>query len=236
MSHKFTSKVWEDEDLCPNEKLVLGSLADHADDQGFCYPSVARLVKRTGYSARTVQKTIKDLHAAGKLRVDKNAGPRGCNLFVVYPSKETTSEVNSAPLELHPAGSAPPQEMQAPLQILRPTPAETAPEPSGTVKNRQKEDHHIGDPCFSDFWERWPLKKQGKKKAVQAFKRLSKPNKFKAIEHVHDWAMSWRKNYPTASDIHPATYLSGQRWFDEDQTAGNADPRISKYLALAQED
>ncbi len=236
MSIRVMSEVWDDEELSPTEKFILISLADHADDQGYCYPSVARLVKRTGFSERTVQTAVKRLCEVGKLRIDQNAGPKGCNLFTVYPARVTQTAAARPPQELHPADSAPQQEMRAPPQQMRPTPAGAAPEPSGTFKNRQNEDHHNGDPCFSDFWERWPLKKQGKQKAAQAFKRLSKLNKIKAIEHVYGWATSWRKNNPTASDIHPATYLSGHRWLDEDQTGANADPRISKYIALAQED
>ncbi|WP_135506839.1 helix-turn-helix domain-containing protein [Roseovarius aestuariivivens] len=235
MSHKFTSKVWEDEDLSPTEKLVLGSLADHANDQGVCYPSIARLARRTGFSARTVQKAIKDLREVGKLRVDENAGPKGCNLFTVYPSKDSNAPADTPPKQMHPADPAPPQEMRDPPQLLHPPPAGAAPEPSGTVKNRQKEDHRTGDPCFSNFWEQWPLKKQGKQKAVKAFQRLSKPNKVQAIERVYEWAISWRKNNPTATDIHPATFLNEHRWLDEDQAGAKVDPRIPKYLALAQE-
>lgn len=235
MSIRVMSKVWDDEELSPTEKFILLSLADHADDDGYCYPSVARLVKRTGYSERTVQTAVKRLREVGKLRIDQNAGPKGCNLFVIYPTHVTNTAAAAPPHQKHLAADAPPQEMRDPPQQMRATPAGSAPEPSGTVKNRQKEDHHVGDPCFTDFWKQWPLKKQGKQKAMKAFKRLSRQDKVQAVEHVYEWATSWRKNNPTANDIHPATYLNGHRWLDEDEAVANADPRISKYLALAEE-
>ncbi|HRO13303.1 helix-turn-helix domain-containing protein [Amaricoccus sp.] len=43
MSIKLMSAVWERLELDPYERLVSLSLADHADDDGLCYPSVARL-------------------------------------------------------------------------------------------------------------------------------------------------------------------------------------------------
>jgi hypothetical protein len=42
MSIKIMAAVWE-LNLPQNQKLVLLALADHADDRGTCYPSVARI-------------------------------------------------------------------------------------------------------------------------------------------------------------------------------------------------
>jgi hypothetical protein len=126
MSVKVMSQVWESEGLSPTERLILLSLADHADDAGTCYPSIKRLSHRTGLSERAVQGALKRLSDAGWLEIRLNAGPRGCNMFTVSP-----------PQEMHPAGNAPPQQVPGPPQQVRQTPAAGAPEPSGTVKNRQ---------------------------------------------------------------------------------------------------
>ena len=57
------AQVWE-LDLPPNEKFLLQSLADHADDNGeHIHPSVARLVWKTGWSERTVQRLLRKLEA-----------------------------------------------------------------------------------------------------------------------------------------------------------------------------
>lgn len=124
MSVKVMAAVWDAEALSPTHRLILLSLADHANDDGICYPSIARLCRRTGLSERSVQGAVSFLQAAGWLRVERNAGPKGCNVFTVCT----------------PAGDAPPQDMRprrrcaTPPQHVRPTPAGDAPEPSGTIK------------------------------------------------------------------------------------------------------
>jgi hypothetical protein len=124
MSIKIMSAIFDSRTLGPTERLIMLSLADHADDQGRCYPSISRLCERTGLSERAVQSNIKALTAAGHLVVQANAGPSGCNVYFVRPT---------------PAADAPPQEMHprskctTPPQQVRPTPAADAPKPSRTI-------------------------------------------------------------------------------------------------------
>lgn len=130
MSIKVMAAVWES-DLPATDRLVLLSLADHADDEGQCYPSVRRVCERTGLSERAVQNAFKRLSDAGYLDIEQNAGKRGTNLFVV----RATPARNAPPHEMHPAPDAP-----HPRTKCTPTPAPDAPEPSGTVI----------EPSFSD--------------------------------------------------------------------------------------
>lgn len=106
--------VW-DAELAAGEKLVLLALADCADDEGHCWPSIATLVRKTGQSERTVQKMLKALEEDGHISRDQRAG-RGC-FYTIHPRKICT-----------PAKSAPPQK-------LHQTPAKSAPKPSRTVKD-----------------------------------------------------------------------------------------------------
>ena len=83
---------------------------------------------------------------------------------------------------------------------------------------KPKDDHSASqnDLCsFSEFWKVWPLKKIGKQKAEEAFKRLSAQHRREAVERCARWASNWRAAYPGASDLHAATYLNGKRWQDE---------------------
>ena len=50
MSIRIMAAVFESKTLGPTERLVMLALADHADDDGKCYPSVLRLCERTGLS------------------------------------------------------------------------------------------------------------------------------------------------------------------------------------------
>ena len=56
--------------LKPTAKLVLISLADAADDQGVCWPSVPTLARKCCTSTRTVQRILGELVEAGLLRAE----------------------------------------------------------------------------------------------------------------------------------------------------------------------
>jgi hypothetical protein len=88
MSVKVMSAVWE-LDLPQNQKLVLLAFADHADDDGVCYPSVGRVAWKTGVSERQVQRIVKKLRAAGLVVLLRNAqGGRGnAAVYQVQPQK-----------------------------------------------------------------------------------------------------------------------------------------------------
>ena len=129
MSIKIMSLVFESETLGATERLVLLALADHANDDGVCYPSTGRLCQRTGLKERAVQGHIKTLVAGGYLTIEPNAGPRGANVFHIH---------------MTPAESAPPQNLrprrkqQYPPQKTTVPPAESADEPSNNHQEPSK--------------------------------------------------------------------------------------------------
>ena len=121
MSVRVMSQVWDRTDLNSSERLVMLSLADHADDDGVCYPSISRLCGRTSLGERTVQDVIKRLRDRGFLTVEYNAGRRGVNVFTITPDP-----ANAAPPQMpHPRISR-----ATPRSSRTPTPATAAPEPS----------------------------------------------------------------------------------------------------------
>lgn len=121
MSVRVMALIWERDDLDPYERLVLLSLADHADDEGRCYPSIARLCARTSMKERGVQNVLRRLADRGFLTVRNNAGKRGTNLYTVH----STPALNAPRIECTPALNAP-----NPRTRCTPTPAPGAPEPS----------------------------------------------------------------------------------------------------------
>lgn len=66
MSVHISSQVWA-LDMQSGRKLVLLALADMANDEGICWPSISSLRKRTGMSERAVQLHLRELQAAGLL-------------------------------------------------------------------------------------------------------------------------------------------------------------------------
>ncbi|WP_371932199.1 helix-turn-helix domain-containing protein, partial [Mameliella sp. MMSF_3537] len=89
MSVRVMSLVWERDDLDPYEKLVLLAMADHADDDGRCYPSIRRLCERTGMKERGTRNVIVRLCDKGLLTVDYGAGRAGSNLYTVVTTPRT---------------------------------------------------------------------------------------------------------------------------------------------------
>jgi hypothetical protein len=65
------------------DKLVLLSLADHADSDGRCWPSVARLSNRCGMHRASVMRSLAALKAAGHITVE--AGSGRLNHYRVHP-------------------------------------------------------------------------------------------------------------------------------------------------------
>ncbi|NYT38890.1 helix-turn-helix domain-containing protein [Allopusillimonas soli] len=129
MSTAIMSACWPIQGMTPAQKAVLISLADNANDEGVCWPSVANISMRTCLSERAVQAAIKWLCQSGYLIARERSG-------------------RSTVYMLTPAGNAPPQQMRGaadaphprskctpPPQMLHPTPADAAPR---TVKNRHR--------------------------------------------------------------------------------------------------
>lgn len=100
-------------DLPDSQKIVLLALADCANDEGHCWPSMATLSKKCSKGERTVQGVIKDLVKAGHLTRKEVLG-KGCNYYV-HPRRDCA-----------PAEAAPPQGTAQ-------TPAASADKPSRTI-------------------------------------------------------------------------------------------------------
>lgn len=214
------SQVWDNTELSSTEKIVMLSLADHANDEGVCYPSVTRLTQRTGLSERAVQGAMKRLREGGYLSVEKNAGRAGSNLYTLH----LTPAADAPPHEMHPRSRCTP-----PPQEVRVTPAAGAPKPSRTINEPSNKVQSMPAPSFSQFWERWTLRKVNRKKAEAAFKRLSVKNKQDAIDRVQDWITEWRAANPDANAIHPTSYLNGARWTDEFGPSQQQTPKANKW-------
>ena len=150
MSIRIMSAVW-DINLAASEKIVLLALADAADDDGRCWPSIATIGRKASKSPRTVQSCIQALIEAGHLSRREVVG-RGC-YYTVHPRKTRT-----------PANSAPRKTRTPPPQNSHPTPANSAGDPrksrTQTIKNhkepslnritspkRQKADETLVFPC-----------------------------------------------------------------------------------------
>lgn len=149
MSTIIMSQCWPLQ-MSPAQKAVLISLSDNANDEGVCWPSIARISQRTCLSARAVQTAIRWLIENNVLAAAERYGRS--TVYTVSPDK-------FAPLqELHPAGNAPTPAAPAPQppQMPHPTPAAPAPR---TVKEPQVEPSKESNSNFvAEIFDHWRMK------------------------------------------------------------------------------
>ncbi|HHW2998995.1 TPA: helix-turn-helix domain-containing protein [Pseudomonas aeruginosa] len=141
MSTIIMSACWPLQGLTPAQKAVLISLADNANDEGVCWPSVAKIAERTCLSERAVQQAIKVLNECKALSIEARQGRS--TMFTVTPAAFAPPQKVHPRRKCTPAAFAPTPADAAPQppQDLRPTPADAAPrtvieptrEPSGNL-------------------------------------------------------------------------------------------------------
>ncbi|WP_081850904.1 helix-turn-helix domain-containing protein [Caballeronia grimmiae] len=94
MSTMIMSACWPLQGMSLAQKAVLISLADNANDQGVCWPSIATIAKRICASERAVQNAIKWLESAGIVLANRNNGR--------HTSYTITPAAYAPPKEMHP--------------------------------------------------------------------------------------------------------------------------------------
>lgn len=114
-------------DLPDSQKIVLLALADCANDEGHCWPSMATLAKKCSKGERTVQGVIKKLVDDGHITREERLG-KGCNYWI------------------HPRRDCAPQ---------APRPAKVAPTPAAAADKPSK-NHHSSSPPTPHRENDWP--------------------------------------------------------------------------------
>lgn len=78
MSLLFTAAIWADDTITDTtERLLLLALADFADDNGVCWPSVATLAHRACISTGHTRRLITRLIADGRIVAERSGGGAG---------------------------------------------------------------------------------------------------------------------------------------------------------------
>lgn len=133
MSTILMSVCWPLSGMSPSQKAVLVSLADQANDDGYCWPSIRTISVRTCLSERAVQGAIKWLASAKILYANERNGTS-----TVY---QLTPAAYAPPQMLRPADAAPTPAVPAPPppQQMHPSPADAAPKPSMNHQLNRKE-------------------------------------------------------------------------------------------------
>lgn len=97
MSVEAMAWVWKNGPNDPTERLVLLAIADHADDHGWCYPSMIGIATKACVTERGARGIVRRLEAGGWIAVKVGGGRGGksryCVLMVKNPERETRNDV-----------------------------------------------------------------------------------------------------------------------------------------------
>lgn len=90
MSIKTTNWVWDHSTESGTNKLMLLAIAEYADDDGVCWPSIARLAQRVCVKERQAQRLIKQLEQSGAIEVRRGVGRNHTSVYVIKGVAEYT--------------------------------------------------------------------------------------------------------------------------------------------------
>lgn len=93
------AEVWERDDLESTDKFVLLALADNANDQRVCWPSIETIAKKTSLSERAVQYSIKRLEDGMFLAIKRQFGKS--NMFYLGGARGAPWGASGAPSGVH---------------------------------------------------------------------------------------------------------------------------------------
>lgn len=232
MSIKIMSAVW-DLDLPRDEKIVLLAFADHADDDGVCWPAVERIAQKCGYSPRSIQRKLGPLQDRGLLVEMDPAfvGGRGqMRRFQVVPEKGD----KLAPLQ---NGKGDKLSLKGDNSVVRKGDTAMSPEPSLEPSENQsdlfgkgskpKKNGALYTPGFNRIWAIHP--EGGKKPGAEAYHKAIKKLPQDEMEELLERYRA-RKVNARFSGVHLSTWLNGEYW--EAERANGHDGRRGNPMSV----
>lgn len=194
------------------EKLVALAIADNANDNGVCWPSVTTIARKCDLSEQGVLNRIKSLQKSGWLKVEHKPGCS--NTYVIHPPTPLTPQQGLPPNAVDPH---PPTPLTPPPNAVDPNRKEPSFETSYTptpqkppAKPKRTPDE---SPEFLTFWQAYP-RKESKPNAEKAFRKAMKLADLDSIlKGLERFKEAWKQDDPRWIP-HPATWLNGQRWND----------------------
>lgn len=205
--------VWATPMQNHTEKLVALAIADNANDNGVCWPSVTTIARKCDLSEQGVLNRIKSLQKTGWLKVEHKPGCS--NTYIINPPTPLTPQQGLPP---NAVDHHPPTPLTPPPNAVDPNRNEPSFESSYTTTPQTppaKPKRTLDEsPEFLKFWEAYP-RKESKPHAEKAFRKAMKLADLESIlKGLERSKEAWKQN--DARWIpHPSTWLNGHRWNDE---------------------
>ena len=133
MSTYILSSCWSLQGMSSTQKLVLISLADQANDDGVCWPSLKKMAARTCLSERAIRDAINWLSSTQILKINHRFN--SSNVYTI-----DCSLYNPVPVAPPAPSAAPPAPSAAPPLPQLPTNQPIQPKKKRHLKNNPNED------------------------------------------------------------------------------------------------
>lgn len=83
MSNRWMNMVWKSSKHKGTARLVLLAIADHANDDGECWPSIARIADHANISKRQAVRIVAELEADGSLQIQRGDGRNHTSRYLI---------------------------------------------------------------------------------------------------------------------------------------------------------
>jgi len=219
-------------------KSVFIHLVDRANKQNQCYPGMARLAKDSGFHRATVIRSIQYLEENGFISIQHRFenGIKITNLYtistpintVVAESDNVVADSNHVVADSN-QGSSTEQ-----LGVVAESYIEPPIKPPNETPIKRIDQSALDPDYFEMFWNAG-MNKVGKKKACLAFKRTIKTSNQASEDFTNMLIRDIEKRLATDqlgfAEMHPTTYLNGERWADEYHSPQATDSTRVRSLA-----
>lgn len=260
MSIKIMSQVWENADVSDTDLLLLLAMADFANDDCTCWPSIETLAKRIRKTTRSVTRSVNSLEKKGLIEVlVRGAGRQSSRYKIIVSALKDKQESRGdnlspvtpmSPQHRHPCHPSPDIGVTPALTRMSTDPSiEPSMEPPKNHQNTPlppkgdgSDDEHYGPDvpieviwkaAFEKFWNIYP-KKRGKDPANKAWDKLKGDEElyYDICEAVIAWSKTedWLKNDGQFVP-NASTFLNQKRWQDEIPAAKPIDRTDPKWMA-----
>ena len=239
MSNKVSTWVWEHSMATRDARLVLVKLADIANDDGYCWPSVGLLAKQTLLAEKTVRKALQKLNEIGELQTILRPGTSSRYRISINPNAPLQKGNNPSP-----GRGTPPGRVVLPSEGGTPLPWEgETPLPSqgrGTINepsmNHQETINGLEsfsvEADFERFWKEYP-RRVAKDAALQKFVSAVRGGTSAEIIISAAARFAADPNLPREKNFipHPTTWLNQKRWNDDALPARSRGTNVVDLIA-----
>lgn len=223
-------------------KIILLKLADHANDDGFCWPSYQHLADICECNKRTVMTHMKAMQELGLLSIQHRMSNKGnsSNLYQLTLDnyKDKITRKHSTPNH----NTLPPKEVPKPVKSrgAKISPHSDLRSLDGDPRSPRiinetsidKKDKDLVENEFDHLWKSWPNTK-AKKESLKAWRKLCKNNPKQKPEFIRNSLVQdiekriANKQFAFTKTM-LSSYLNGERWLDGHNEDGDTrkDPLL----------